>query len=257
MTTAPPPQENAGLTSLVETIVAPASAFDRLAEKQTWGWAFIASSLLTAVGALASGPVTRHVTQLMMERQAAAATTSQQAAALANAATMTAKFSTFGWIFAPLGVLWIVLIATVILLICNALFGGKASFKQLWCASMNVSVVLSLGALLASIVIAIRGTGAITGFSDLFHSSISLAAIAPIDNLKILTILSMITPFSLWALWLNALIMQRIARMEPPRAWVAAIAALLLPALVWGAIARAPAGSTTGTPPTTSASASP
>ncbi len=241
----------------METIVAPASAFDRLAEKQTWGWAFIASSLLAAVGAMASAPVQRHIAQLMMERQAAAATSPQQAAALANAASVTDKLSSFGWVFAPLGVLWVVLIATVILLICNALLGGKASFKQLWCASMNVSVIISLGALLASIVMAIRGAGAITNIFDIFHSSISLAALTPTTNLKILTILSAITPFTLWALWLNATIMQRIARMGAPRAWSAALAALLLPALVYGAIARMPAGSPLGASSSTSASASP
>ncbi len=257
MTTAPPPQENAGLSSLVETIVAPTSAFDRLAEKQTWGWAFIASSLLTVVGALASAPVQRHVTHLMMERQAAAASTPQQAAALANAATMAEKFSSLGWVFAPLGVLWIVLIATIVLVLFNAILGGKANFKQLWCASMNVSVVLSLGALLASIIIAIRGAGAISDITDLFRSSISLAAVVPSDNPKILTLLAAITPFTLWALWLNATIMQRIARMEPPRAWTAAIAALLLPALVYGAFARLPAGSPTGSAPATSVTASP
>jgi len=257
MTTAPPPQENAGLTSLVETIVAPASAFDRLAEKQTWGWAFIASSLLTAVATLASGPVQRHVTHLLFEQQIAAAPNAQQASAMAAAAAFSARFAQIGWLFSPLGVLFVVSIATVILLLCSALLGGKATFKQLWCASMNVSIVFAIGSLVGSILLALRGPDAFTGVMDIYRNSISLAAVIPTTNLKVLTLLAAFTPFTLWTLWLNSMLMQRIARLAAPMAWSAALAVLLVPALVGAAFAHLPPGAAGGSPPATSASASP
>ncbi|MGC8484429.1 MAG: YIP1 family protein [Candidatus Baltobacteraceae bacterium] len=256
MTTAPPPQENAGLTSLVETIVAPTSAFDRLAEKQTWGWAFIASSILTIVAALASGPVQRHIARLMTEQSIAATSTAQQAAAKTGAA-IGMKISEVAWVFSPLGILFMVLIATVILLICNAVLGGKASFKQLWCATMNVSIVFAIGSLVGSILLAVRGPDAFTGVMDIYRNSLSLAAIIPSANIKLIAFLAAFTPFTLWQLWLNSLLMQRIARLAAPRAWAAALVVFLIPALIGAAFARLPPAASGGTPPTTSTSASP
>uniref|UniRef100_E6Q1R1 Yip1 domain-containing protein n=1 Tax=mine drainage metagenome TaxID=410659 RepID=E6Q1R1_9ZZZZ len=233
MTTAPPPQENAGLTSLIETIVAPASAFDRLAEKQTWGWAFIASSVLTAVGALASG---RYLSQLMMEHKVAAATTPQQAAAAANIGKLIEKFSTFRSLAAPLEILWLILVVTVILFIFNAIFGGKATFKQLWCAAMNASIVVAVGALLGSIAMVLRGADSATNLVDFYRDTITLAAVIPTANVKVLGFLASISPFALWQIWLNALIMQRIARLAAPKAWAAALAVFFLPLVLIGSI---------------------
>ena len=257
MTTAPPPQESAGLTSLVETIVAPASAFDRLAEKQTWGWAFIASSILTMVASLASGPVQQHIARLMMERGIAASANAQQAAAAKAGAAIGLKISEFAWIFSPIGILFMVAIATVILFICNALLGGKATFKQLWCASMNVFVVIAIGTLIGSILLALRGPDAFSGVTDIYRNSLSLAAIVPSANIKLIAFLAAITPFTLWALWLNSLLMQRIAQLAAPKAWATALAVLLVPAVIGAAFAVQPPGAITSSSPTTSASASP
>ncbi len=257
MTTAPPPQENAGLTSLYETIVAPASAFDRLAEKQTWGWAFIASSLLTIVSTLASAPVQRHLARLLTEQRIAAVHNPQQAATAQSAAAIGMKMSSFAWVFSPISILVIVLLATVILLICNAIFGGKATFKQLWCANMNVSIAFSIGALISSIFLALRGPDAFTSIMDIYRNSLSLAAVIPVANIKILTLLAAITPFSLWALWLNSLLMQRIARIAAPKAWIAALAVLILPTLLAAGFAVQPPVASGGTPPATSASSTP
>ncbi len=257
MTTAPPPQENAGLTSLVETIVAPASAFDSLAEKQTWGWAFIASSLLTIVAALASAPVNRHLAKLITAQRIAAISNPRQAAAARSAAAISLKFAPFGWVFSPIGILVVVLIATVILVIFNAVLGGKANFKQIWCAAMNVSVVFSLGVLIGSILLALRGPDAIASVTDLYRNSLSLAAVFPRENIKFDEFLLAITPFSLWGLWLNSMLMQRIARLEAPKAWAAALAVLILPALLTAGLAVQPPAAPGGTPPATSASATP
>ena len=257
MTTAPPPQENAGLSSLVETIVAPASAFDRLAEKQTWGWAFIASSILMIVAGLASRPVQQHIARLMTEQRIAAAVNPQQAAAAKTGAAIGLKISAFGWIFSPIGILVLVLIATIILLLCNAILGGKATFKQLWCASMNVFVVVAIGSLIGSIVLALRGPDAFTGVMDIYRNSLSLAAIIPSANIKVITFLAAFTPFTLWVLWLNSLLMQRVARLTAPKAWAAALAVFLIPAIIGSAFAFQPPAATNGAPPTTSASASP
>ncbi len=257
MTTAPPPQENAGLTSLVEIVVAPASAFDRLAEKQTWGWAFIAASVLTIVTSLASGPVQQHLARLIMERGIAASTNAQQLAAARAVFSITAKFSEFAWVFSPIGVFVSVGIVTVVLLLCNALLSGKATFKQLWCASMNVFAVISIGSLIASIVLALRGPDAFTSEMDIFRNSLSLAAVIPTANIKLAGLLASFTPFTLWALWLNALLMQRIARLAAPKAWAAALVVLLIPALFAAGFARQIPAASNGTPPTTSASASP
>ena len=257
MTTAPPPQENAGLSSLVETIVAPASAFDRLAEKQTWGWAFIASSLLTVVSALASAPVQRHIARLLTEQRIAEAANAQQAAAARAAAAIGMKISELAWVFSPIGILFFVLIATVILFVFSAVLGGKATFKQLWCASMNVFIVIAIGSLIGSIVLALRGPDAFTGVMDIYRNSLSLAAIIPSANIKVVALLAAFTPFTLWVLWLNSLLMQHIARLAAPKAWAAALAVLLVPALIGAAFAAQPPAATNGTPPATSASASP
>ena len=257
MTTAPPPQENAGLTSLVETVVAPASAFNRLAEKQTWGWAFIAASVLTIVASLAAGPVQQHIARLMIERGIAASANPQQAAAATAGASIALKFSEFAWVFSPIGILFSVAIVTVILLLCNALLGGKATFKQLCCARMNVFAVVSIGSLIASIVLALRGPDAFTSEMDIFRNSLSLAAVIPTANVKLVAFLAAFTPFTLWALWLNALLMQRIARLAAPKAWATALVVLLIPALLGAGFARQLPAASNGTPPTTSASASP
>jgi len=258
MTTAPPPQQNAGLNSLLETIVAPASAFDRLAEIPTWGWAFIATSILAMLTGLLSAPIQAHLSHILIAQQAAAAANPQQAAAIAQGGAFAEKFASFGFIFAPIGVLVFALIGTVLLLIGNAIFGGKANFKQLWCATVNILVVFMIGAVVGGILQSVRGPDAFTSVADIYRNSLTLAALAPTGNIKLLAILAAITPFSLWVLWLNSLLMQRIGRLAPPKAWIVAALVLVVPALATAGFAKQPPGSANlNSPPAASASTAP
>ena len=123
-------------------------------------------------------------------------------------------------------------------------------------AAMNVSVVYTLGVLVTSIVAALRGPDVVTNMFSYYRDSVTLAAAIPTANVKVLVFLAAISPFSLWQLWLNSLLMQRIARLAAPKAWAAALAVLLVPALVGAAFAPAPPAPASGAP-STSASASP
>ncbi len=64
----------------------------------------------------------------------------------------------YAWLFMPLIVLISCLVETVIMMIFNAAGKGSATFKQLWCASMNTLVVGSgVYSIVSGLVAVVRG----------------------------------------------------------------------------------------------------
>ena len=61
-----------GLSNIVDIIVSPNAAFDRLRAVPTWGWAFLVATLLGIAGAIVIGPAVAHALDASMPAQLAA-----------------------------------------------------------------------------------------------------------------------------------------------------------------------------------------
>jgi hypothetical protein len=131
------------------------------------------------------------------------------------------------------------LISTLIMLIFNALGRGSGSFQMLWAAATNIAVPASgFGSVVLGIIVVARGSDSFSTATSVQSSMPSLAMLVPQTIPRITAILAQFNPFTLWAAGLVILAMLVIARVPKTQAWLAGIAALLLPALFAAAFAR-------------------
>lgn len=206
-------QTAGGLTTVVDTIAAPKTAFQRLREQPTWGWAFLIAFILMVVGSVITAPAQQHAQVASMQRYfskpaAASISDAKKQEMINNIQHPSVPGRIFGYAAVGIILLLIVLFNTVIVLIANALGGGDGNFKRYWAGSMNMAVpTLALSTIVVGIIAMIRG-------ADSFSSTIDLQAAAPslgtfIHPSPALTVFfSSISIFSLWGLYLNATQMQ-------------------------------------------------
>lgn len=222
-----------GLSTVVDTIAAPADAFDRQRTAPTWGWALILALVLMLIGAYLQGPAARHVavatTQKMMATSTlfANATDEQKRQALERAG----KPSAFSYAGPVIGLFIAVFFNTIILLLGNAIGRGQADFKRLWCGSMNIAVpTLGIGAIVLGVITTVRGAGS-------FESGLALAQAVPSlatfvhGSAVTSAFLSSISIFTLWGFYLNATMLRVTAKTGPAIAYTFAAIVLLLGAL--------------------------
>jgi hypothetical protein len=242
-TSAPAAAGTNGLPAVVDTIVAPSDAFERLRVAPTWGWALIAALVLMLVGAYLQGPAARHAavvqTQTMMNNSTffANVPAEKKQEAVANAGKPNA-FSYIGPVFV---LFFAVFFNALILLIANAAGRGQADFKRLWCGSMNIAVpTLGLGAIVLGVIAMVRGADSFNSSLDIARAVPSLASLVPHASATLSGFLSAISIFSLWGLFLNATMMRVTAKMSPTASYVsAAIVTLLGACIAAGGIAVA------------------
>ncbi len=226
-----------GLTTVIDTIVSPKEAFERLAISPTWGWALIISLVLPIVAYFVMIPAIQHGMIGDLAKQAAtnpaiAQMTPEQRARIT-------AFVPFFVVIAPLGVLFFVLLQTIVMSIFSAVGKGQAGFAKLWAASMNICVLFGIGQIITAIVVFLRGADSFNSAAEVQRGLPSLALIAPAGaDVHLLAFLATINPIVIWSVVLVSMAMRYTAKVASGPAWGAAICAYLIPMLVGVGFAR-------------------
>ena len=225
------PARPSGLKTALDTIVAPKDAFERLRTAPTWGWALLLGIVLYAIGTYLLTPAIAHATQaewpsmVAKNPQLAQLTAEQQQHYL----DFTLRIVSFTWLFAIIVLPVVIFLQTIVMLVFNAIGRGSASFASLWAASANIAVAsLGLGALVAGILVTLRGADSFERSIDVQTAMPSLGLLAPGAPIKLHAFLSAFTPFSLWGCYLIATAMLVIGRVSPAIAWTTGIIMLLI-----------------------------
>jgi hypothetical protein len=226
-----------GLANVVDIIIAPNAAFERLRIVPTWGWAFLVAALLGVAGTLMSAPATQHALQLSLPAQLAAdpgiakLPPDQQQQAIQRALSVTKVITQFSWLFIPVILLLIALIQALFMTVANAMGGGDGSFKKYYALSMTVAVVgTGIGSLALGIIVTLRGASSFETPAAVQAALPSLALLAPGLKGAWAGFLGALNIFYLWATALLALGMIRVGRVSPPVAWAVAVLLLLITA---------------------------
>jgi hypothetical protein len=232
-----PSGSRGGLANVVDIIIAPNAAFERIRQVPAWGWAFLVAALLGVAGALLVGPAVLHAMETSLPAQFAANDAiaklppdqqQKQIAMMMSVSRVVAKFS---WAFIPPAILLIGLVQALIMLIANAAGHGDGTFKKFYALSITVSVVGSgLGSLVLGLIVMLRGASSFESQSAVTSALPSLALLMPGAKGALAGFLGSLNIFVLWATALLAFGMQRVGRIPGGVAWATAILMLLLTA---------------------------
>lgn len=220
-----------GLTTVVNVITSPREAFETLRIAPTWGWAFVIATVLAAIGQYLATPATVHAVQTVFPQQIASnpqlagMTPEQQQRAL----VMSLSFVRFAWLFTPISVLLVALISSIVMLIFKAIGRGDATFKQLWCAAMNISVVgIGIYGILAGLIAMVRGAASYTSTLDAYRAVPGLTWLASNAGTKVVAFLSAFNVVGIWAAVLVTLAMMYVAKTSKVNGVLCAVAGLLV-----------------------------
>ncbi len=229
-----------GLQNLVDVIIAPKSAFERLRTAPTWGWAFIIAVVVGTVGSFFVTPAFAHALQaswpamVAADPRLAAMTPEQQQSGL----QVTLAIVRFGWAASLIAIPFAMLVATIVMLIFNAIGRGSASFASLWAASANIAVpTIALSYVVLAIIVLLRGADSFNSMVSVTGALPSLALLDPGAGVKLATFLATINVFQIWGAVLIYLAMRTTARVAAVPAALTAIIMPLAGALLaaWGA----------------------
>lgn len=247
-TSATQPARRGGLSNVVDIIVSPTAAFDRLREVPAWGWAFLAASVLGVIGSVLFGPALVHAMETTLPAKLAAMPAiaklppDQQQQMIAAQLKFTKIFLQLFWLFVPVQILLVALVQGLIMMVANVVGHGDGSFKKYFALSITVSVIgVGLASIVIGIIVLIRGAASFEEQSAVTGAAPSLALLAPGAKGALVGFLGAFNIFILWSAALLALGMQRVGRIPPVTAWATAVIMLLLTAsfAAWGAAQNA------------------
>ena len=236
-TSQPPVERRGGLANVVDIIIAPTAAFDRIRQVPVWGWAFLVAALLGVAGTILVGPAILHAMETSMPAQFAANDTiaklppDQQQKQIAVMMSVAKGFARFSWAFVPPAILLVGLVQALIMLIVNAATRGDGTFKKFYALSITVSVVgTGVASVVLGAIVALRGANSFETTSAVGSALPSLALLAPGAKGALGGFLGAVNVFIIWATALIALGMSRVGRIPRGPAWATAIIMLLLTA---------------------------
>ncbi|HKE36142.1 MAG TPA: YIP1 family protein [Candidatus Baltobacteraceae bacterium] len=230
-------QKANGLTTLVDTIISPKEAFERLAISPTWGWALIVSVVLPMAAYYFMIPAVEH--GMLGDFAKQAATNPAIAQMSPERRAKFAGYAPYFVIITPIAILFFVLLQTVVMTIFNAIGKGQGTFGKLWAAAMNICVLYGIGQIVAAIVVVLRGPDSFNSGAEVQRALPSLALLAPPGgDPHLLAFLATINPIVIWSVVLVALAMRYTAKVAAGPAWGAAIVSYALPMLLGVAFAR-------------------
>jgi hypothetical protein len=236
-TSLPSAERRSGLANVVDIIIAPNAAFERLRQVPVWGWAYLVATLLGIAGTLLVAPAILHGMETSLPAQFAAndaiakLPADQQQKQIAMMMSVSKGIAKFSWAFIPPALLLAGLIQALIMLIANAATRGDGTFKKFYALSITVSVVgTGIGSLVLGAIVALRGASSFDSPSAVQSALPSLALLVPGAKGALAGFLGALNVFVLWATALLALGMNRIGRIPRGVAWTTAIIMLLLTA---------------------------
>jgi hypothetical protein len=228
-----------GLSNVIDIVVSPTAAFERLRTTPVWGWAFLVATLLAIAGSLLAQPAFMHAFDQSLPAKLAASPSiaslppEKQQAAIASALTISKTVARFLWILNPIALLATALVQAVIMLIANAITKSEGTFGKLYALSMTAAVVgTGIGSVVLGLICAIRGADAFDDPSAIATVIPGLATLVPGAHGALGAFLSLFNVFNLWATALLALGMIGVAKMPRTAAWATAIVMLVLGAAV-------------------------
>lgn len=226
-----------GLLNVIDVIVAPRAAFERVRIVPTWGWAFLVTSLLGIAGSLVIEPALLHAmdkslpAQLALNPQIAKMPADQQAAAIARAIAFSKLVAQFSWIFVPISLLLIGAVQALAMTIANAASRGDGSFGKYFALSVTIMIVgTGLSSLVLALIVAIKGPSAFESPNAIQSAIPSLGLLAPGLRGALGAFLGALNVFYLWATALLAIGMTVVGRVKAGAAWSTAIVLLLFTA---------------------------
>jgi hypothetical protein len=203
--------ERGGLAVALAVLTAPKQAFSSLAVVPTWGWAFLIAVVLTAGGSLLSQAATLHymavaIPQKLMESPAIQKLPAdQQQSMLAMQLGIATTIAKFGWVAAPITILFFSLLQSVGFLIVAKIAKSPVGFKRFWAVAINIAIVSSgLLSVATGLILTLRGPDSIASAADLYRAVPSLAWAAPEAPVKLAAFLSGFSVFSIWGTVLAA-----------------------------------------------------
>lgn len=223
-----------GLSTVLDVVLSPREAFERLREAPTWGWAFLVAAILAMIGGYLATPATVHAVQTGWAAQAASNPQMAQmsAAQQQRILNFTLVFVRWGWLMAPIAILVGALAETLVMLLFKAVGRSAATFKELWCASMNTLVVgVGVYNIVNAMIALVRGPQSYNTMVDAFKSLPSLAWLVPHAPLKLLVFLSAFNVISMWGAVLLAYAMFYGARVSKVNAGTCALVVTALAGL--------------------------
>lgn len=230
-----------GLQTVVDVIVAPKAAFERLRTTPTWGWAFVIAIVVATIGGFLISPAVAHGIQanwptMMAQNPRLAAMSPDEQQRAMQVAVNIARFL---WILTPIFVAIAILVAAVIMLIFNAIGRGSASFASLWAVSANVAVpTVALSNIVLGIIAIARGAQSFDSTEAVSGALPSLAMLVPGAGVKLFAFLAAINVFNIWGAALVYLAMRTTARVAAISAVLTALVMLIVPGLLAAAGAR-------------------
>ena len=230
-----------GLTTALDTIIAPKEAFERLRTAPTWGWALLLVIACYALASYLMTPALMHGFQADWPRQVAAnpqlaqGTPEEQRRYL----EISLKFVQFSWTFAPITAVLSILVQSLLMLIFKAVGRGDTRFATLWSAATNIQVpALGLAALVTAVIVMLRGPDAFNSIAEVQGAMPSLGLFVDPSATKLHAFLLVFNPFTLWGCGLTILAMIVAARVGRVWAWATGVAWLLAAALLVAMVAR-------------------
>ncbi len=231
--------KRSGLMTVVDTIVSPREAFETLREVPMWGWAFIVVIALMLVAALLEREASAHAGYVFTQQLIAHNSTiaqmpdAKKQQMLADAAHPTLVKQLTGYLFIPVILLILVVLQALMSLIGNAVGKGQATFKQLWCAQMNISVAsLGISAIIIGVIAMVRGPNSFNSIIDLQNVLPSLAFFTGGNTTPLTVFLGRINPFTVWGTVLSAVAMMTIAKTSKAISYTFPILTLLFGAAI-------------------------
>jgi hypothetical protein len=214
-----------GLSVVRDVILAPRSAFEALSARTHWGWAYVFVCVLGVAGAILQIPAGEHVAVAAIAQNP---THDPKIAALTPAETQQvikyAKLTQdWFWVVYPVFALLGIFVATLVLLVGNAIARGSATFGRLFGLAANVAIVnFGVSYFLVGLLTTLRGPDSFYTQHDVLNVIPSLAWLVPGGPPKLAAFLALFNPFEIWSFVLIGLGLGIIAKLQPVPAYALA-----------------------------------
>jgi len=237
METKAPPEKANGLATYLSVLTSPSAAFTQLARTPMWGWAALIGIALALLAVFVSLPEQMKIASVAQAQQLATMPADQQAQARQGMASFAGVTKVFIIIIGGIVVPWFLwLISAIVYVIGAAVSGATTRFSLAWVASVNLSIIAWVGAVVNAAILAGRGPDAISSALDaqalpslamLIHGSPKLATFLYAYNLD-----------SIWLFAVVIIALEKMLAMKRPAAIVTVVVYSLVTAGLGAAFAK-------------------
>lgn len=208
---------------LIRVLYEPGAVFQRVGEKPKFWAPFIALAVVQIVVTVLTMPFVK---------AGMAAQMAQIAQSNPAAAAQAQKFASLAPIFVPIGLILMLLIATLILWLVMSIIAGESRFGTLLSVNTYAAVTsATLFGIVTFAVLSMRGVAAVSSMQDL-RAHLGLDLLAPDAGRFLSAFLGGINPFSIWGVVLVTIGVQVTHKTSRGTAATAAIVSFLVGLLV-------------------------